>query len=374
MKRALTAVSLVLSLWMAAGSGAHAADYPLPAPDSRLIGENFTYTVPRDGKPLEATAARFQIGLLGMLEANPGVDPFLPRPGSELIIPAQMLLPDTPREGIVINLAELRLFYYPPGENRVEVYPIGIGQLGRNTPEMVTRVSQHIKDPTWTPTANIRRHYQAQGISLPAVMPAGPDNPMGRFALRLAAQGGVYLIHGTNADFGIGMRVSSGCIRLRPGDIEALFRSVPGGTRVQIVNQPVKTSVEPDGKRYVEVHQPLSRTERDDPQTMPIALNGRVSAFATSPLTDRAAFDEAMARRSGMPVLVSHAAPASSAASATAPVSAATPANAPVSNAASAIAPVSAATPANAPASNAASATAPAPIDAAIPEAVLNGR
>lgn len=326
-RRALTAISLMLSLWMAAGSTAQAADYPLPPAESRLIGENFTYTVPHDGKPLESTAARFQIGLLGMMEANPGVDPFLPKAGSELIIPAQMLLPDAPREGIVINLAELRLFYYPPGGERVEVYPIGIGQLGRNTPEMVTRVSQHIKDPTWTPTANIRRHYREQGITLPAVMPAGPDNPMGRYALRLAAQGGVYLIHGTNADFGIGMRVSSGCIRLRPDDIEALFRSVPGNTRVQIVNQPVKVAVEPDGKRYVEVHQPLSRTERDDPQTMPIALSRTQASFAASPLTDRAAFDQAMQRRSGMPVLVSHAATrASTAASpvqSTAPISAA---------------------------------------------------
>lgn len=326
-RRALTAISLMLSLWMAAGSTAQAADYPLPPAESRLIGENFTYTVPHDGKPLESTAARFQIGLLGMMEANPGVDPFLPKAGSELIIPAQMLLPDAPREGIVINLAELRLFYYPPGGERVEVYPIGIGQLGRNTPEMVTRVSQHIKDPTWTPTANIRRHYREQGITLPAVMPAGPDNPMGRYALRLAAQGGVYLIHGTNADFGIGMRVSSGCIRLRPDDIEALFRSVPGNTRVQIVNQPVKVAVEPDGKRYVEVHQPLSRTERDDPQTMPIALSRTQASFAASSLTDRAAFDQAMQRRSGMPVLVSHAAtPVSTAAApaqSTAPISAA---------------------------------------------------
>lgn len=223
---------------MAAGSTAQAADYPLPPAESRLIGENFTYTVPHDGKPLESTAARFQIGLLGMMEANPGVDPFLPKAGSELIIPAQMLLPDAPREGIVINLAELRLFYYPPGGERVEVYPIGIGQLGRNTPEMVTRVSQHIKDPTWTPTANIRRHYREQGITLPAVMPAGPDNPMGRYA--------------------------------------------------------------------------LSRTQ---------------ASFAASSLTDRAAFDQAMQRRSGMPVLVSHAAtPVSTAAApaqSTAPISAA---------------------------------------------------
>ncbi|STC88448.1 Probable L,D-transpeptidase YcfS precursor [Edwardsiella hoshinae] len=156
---------------------------------------------------------------------------------------------------------------------------------------------------------------------------------MGRYALRLAAQGGVYLIHGTNADFGIGMRVSSGCIRLRPDDIEALFRSVPANTRVQIVNQPVKVAIEPDGKRYVEVHQPLSRTERDDPQTMPIALSQSQAAFVASPLTDRAAFAQAMQRRSGMPVLVSYAASVTPAvlsrSPSAAPISAAQPETAP---------------------------------------------
>lgn len=163
---------------------------PLPPPDSRLIGENVTVTVQNNGKPLEDIASRYQIGLLGMLEANPGVDPYLPTPGTVLTIPSQMLLPDAPREGIVINLAEMRLFYYPKGEGKVVVYPIGIGQLGRNTPEMVTSVSQSIANPTWTPTANIRKHYKAEGVTLPAVVPAGPENPMGLFALRLSAQGG----------------------------------------------------------------------------------------------------------------------------------------------------------------------------------------
>ena len=249
MKRALPLVTMLLSVWMAGTSVAEATEYPLPPPDSRLIGENVTVTVQNNGKPLEDIASRYQIGLLGMLEANPGVDPYLPTPGTVLTIPSQMLLPDAPREGIVINLAEMRLFYYPKGEGKVVVYPIGIGQLGRNTPEMVTSVSQSIANPTWTPTANIRKHYKAEGVTLPAVVPAGPENPMGLFALRLSAQGGVYLIHGTNANFGIGMRVSSGCIRLRPDDIEALFKTVPKGTRVQIVNAPVKVSVEPDGKR-----------------------------------------------------------------------------------------------------------------------------
>ncbi|BEN30304.1 MULTISPECIES: L,D-transpeptidase family protein [Serratia] len=304
MKRALSLMGMVFATVLAGTQAASATEYPLPPPDSRLIGENTTYTVPNDGRPLEAIAADYKIGLLGMLEANPGTDPFLPKPGTVLTIPTQMLLPDTKREGIIVNLAELRLYYYPKGENKVIVYPIGIGQTGMHTPLEVTSVSQKIPNPTWTPTANIRKRYQSQGVTLPAVVPAGPENPMGLFALRLAMGRGEYLIHGTNANFGIGMRVSSGCIRLRPTDIEALFNQVPRGTRVQVINDPVKVSVEPDGKRYVEVHQPLSRVESDDPQTMPIALSKAEKAFAADGQTDRAVFDSAVVRRSGMPVLV----------------------------------------------------------------------
>ncbi|NIF20067.1 L,D-transpeptidase family protein [Candidatus Pantoea multigeneris] len=301
-------VYLLLGALLAAASlsaPVNATEYRLPAPDSRLIGENTVITVPNDKKPLEAIAARYQIGLLGMLEANPGTDPWLPRAGSQLTVPLQMLLPDTPRQGIVINLAELRLYYYPPDENRVIVYPIGIGQLGAATPVMVTQIRQKIPNPSWTPTANIRKRYAKQGITLPGTVPAGPENPMGLFALRLAHGSGQYLIHGTNADFGIGMRVSSGCIRLRPQDIEALFNAVPAGTRVQIINQPIKYAVEPDGKRYIEVHQPLSRNESDDPQTVPIALSADLRGFLHSSGTDKAQADAAITRRSGMPVLVS---------------------------------------------------------------------
>ncbi|MBC3378614.1 L,D-transpeptidase family protein [Serratia fonticola] len=305
MKRALTLMGVLFATVLTGTQAASASEYPLPPPGSRLIGENTIYNVPNDGRSLEAIAADYKIGLLGMLEANPGTDPYLPKPGSALTIPTQMLLPDTPREGIVVNLAELRLYYYPKGEDKVIVYPIGIGQTGMNTPLKVTSVSQKIPNPTWTPTANIRKRYQSQGVTLPAVIPAGPENPMGLFAMRLAMGHGEYLIHGTNANFGIGMRVSSGCIRLRPDDIEALFNQVPQGTRVQIVNEPLKVSVEPDGKRYVEVHQPLSRVASDDPQTMPIALSKNQKAFAADPQTDKAMLDSAIVRRSGMPVLVS---------------------------------------------------------------------
>lgn len=308
MKLLSTLVTLFFTLLTFTHS-ASATEYPLPAENSRLIGENTTYTVPADGRSLEAVAAQYKIGLLGMLEANPGTDPWLPKAGSQLTIPTQMLLPDTKREGIIVNVAELRLYYYPKDENKVIVYPIGIGQLGANTPAMVTSVSQKIPNPTWTPTPNIRKRYAAEGKTLPVTVPAGPDNPMGLFAMRLAYGQGHYLIHGTNADFGIGMRVSSGCIRLRPDDIEALFNSVPKGTRVQIINQPLKYAVEPDGKRYLEVHQPLSHSEKDDPQTMPIALTANGKKFVKSDKSDAEMIKQVIERRSGMPVIVSQGEP-----------------------------------------------------------------
>lgn len=307
MKRLLAFISIFLVAMLSLGglvNIAYALEYPLPPANSRLIGKNSTYVVPDDGLPLEFIAAKYEIGLLAMLEANPGVDPYLPKAGTELIIPSQMLLPDTPRQGIIINLAELRLYYFPSGANHVIVYPIGIGQLGRNTPTMTTSVSQLIKHPTWTPTTNIRKDYASRGIILPTVIPAGPDNPMGDFALRLAAGRGEYLIHGTNANFGIGMRVSSGCIRLRPDDIEHLFRIIPRGTRVQIINEPIKYAVEPNGKRYVEVHQPLSKQETDDPQILPIPRSEGLMEFIADSKTNEILVDQAMIRRSGMPVEV----------------------------------------------------------------------
>lgn len=286
---------------------ARANTWPLPPAGSHVVGENRYHVVENDGGSLEAIAKKYNVGFLALLQANPGVDAYVPRAGSVLTIPLQTLLPDAPRQGIVINLAELRLYYYPPGKNEVTVYPIGIGQLDSDTltPTMVTTVSDKRANPTWTPTANIRARYKAQGIDLPAVVPAGPDNPMGHHAIRLAAYGGVYLIHGTNADFGIGMRVSSGCIRLRDNDILALFRVITPGTRVNIINTPIKASVEPDGRRLLEVHQPLSKSIDDDPQQLPILLNPAMQTFRDSPQSATDVFEHAIELRSGMPVDVS---------------------------------------------------------------------
>jgi len=281
-----------------------ATEYPLPSPKSRLVGENQYYTVPEGKHTLEDIAAKFQLGLSNLLEANPGVDPFLPTPGSKLLIPHQLILPNAPREGIVINVAEMRLYYYPKGKKTVEVLPIGIGQIGKDTPEnWVTSVQRKRANPTWTPTPRIRKEYAAKGEILPAVWPAGPDNPMGLYALYI---GNLYAIHGTNASFGIGLRVSQGCVRLRHDDIEHLFKNVPVGTRVQFVNQPIKVTEEPDGKRYLAVHQPLSRTVAEFESTEPVSISlpKDVAKFIAKADTDSSVIKKLLDERTGVPTVI----------------------------------------------------------------------
>ncbi|MGL4517598.1 MAG: L,D-transpeptidase family protein, partial [Shewanella sp.] len=276
----------------------------LPPSSSRLIGENHYYTVPEGKHTLEDIAAQFQLGLSNLMEANPGVDPFLPRPGSKLLIPHQLILPKAPREGIVINVAEMRLYYYPKGKKTVEVLPIGIGQIGKDTPEnWVTSVQRKRANPTWTPTPRIRKEYAARGEILPAVWPAGPDNPMGLYALYI---GNLYAIHGTNASFGIGLRVSQGCVRLRNDDIEHLFKTVPIGTRVQFVNQPIKATEEPDGKRYLAVHQPLSRTIEEFESNEPVAITlpQDIAKFIAKADTDSAVIKKLLDERTGVPTMI----------------------------------------------------------------------
>ena len=304
MKRASLLTLLLLSSFCAVPV-ADATEFPLPPAGSRLIGQNQLYTVQPGDRNLQAIARRFNTGAQLLLEANNTVSPVQPLPGTVMTIPTQMLLPDTPREGIVVNLAELRLYYFPPGENSVQVYPIGIGQLGLETPEMTTRVSQKIPNPTWTPPAGIRARSKAAGITLPAVVPAGPNNPLGRFALRLGYGNGEYLIHGTNAPDSVGLRVSSGCIRMNAPDIEALFAQAAAGTTVRIINEPVKFSLEPDGTRYMEVHRPMSRSEGENTQTMAFARSTDLSQFIVAAGDDSVRAEQALYRRAGYPVALS---------------------------------------------------------------------
>ena len=211
-------------------------------------------------------ARQYNLGYEELVQANPSVDPWLPGEGTEIVLPTHFVLPKVPRQGIVINLPELRLYYYPDGESgRVITHPISIGRMEWGTPLGRSEIVSKTLNPTWYPPESIRQEYAADNRPLPKVVPPGPENPLGKHALRLSLPG--YLIHGTNKPSGLGMRVTHGCIRMFPEDIEALFENVPVGTPVRIVNQPYKIGWTNDGF-YLEAHPPLDQESVNDSWTM----------------------------------------------------------------------------------------------------------
>lgn len=194
----------------------------------------------REEDTLSDIARRFNVGYEEIVAANPDVDPWLPKEGTNVVIPTQWILPDVPRNGIVINLAAMRLFYFPKaarGEpQRVITHPVGIGRVEWNTPQGRTRVIAKTEAPSWVPTVAIRREHAANGDPLPAKVPPGPDNPMGSHVLRLGWP--EYAIHGTNKPASIGLRGTHGCLRMYPEDIASIFQIVPVGTPVTVLNEP----------------------------------------------------------------------------------------------------------------------------------------
>ena len=236
--------------------------FALPAEETDVVGKlQFVYARYED--TLADFARDYGLGFDEVVAANPGVDPWLPGEGTKVLLPTQYILPDAPREGMVINLATLRLFYYlepeADGTQFVTTHPVGIGREGWRTPKGRFRISQKVKDPVWRVPASIRREHAAMGDPLPPVVKAGPDNPLGAYAMRLNRP--QYLIHGTNKPYGVGMRVSHGCIRLYPEDIARLFPEVPLRTPVRIVNQPYLAGWL-DGQLYFEAHKPLAEDAR----------------------------------------------------------------------------------------------------------------
>jgi len=236
-----------------------ALGFPLPPAGEDIVGGSIVITS-RYEDTFSDLARDYDVGYREMLAANPGVDPWLPGADTRITIPTQFILPPPPREGVIINLAELRLYYFPAGENRVITHPIGIGREGWQTPTGKTRITQKKRDPSWTVPKSIRAEYAEKGINLPKVVKPGPDNPLGRFALRLGMPS--YLIHGTDKPYGVGMRVSHGCIRLYPEDIKALFPQVKVGTPVRIINQPYKAGWLRN-TLYLEAHPPLEEDAKD---------------------------------------------------------------------------------------------------------------
>jgi len=220
-------------------SNACAETHNLPPQGEDMIGAvRIMIAKPED--TLLDIARRFGLGYTEIVAANPGVDPWVPGAGTRVVVPTQFVLPPPPRRGLVLNLAQLRLFYFPtpkPGEPaQVMTFAVGIGTDYARTPLGETRITRKTVDPIWRPTQDIREEHAAEGRWLPAEVKAGPENPLGKHALYLALPGG-YLIHGTNKPWGIGMRVSHGCIRMYPEGIEALYPQVPIGTPVRIIDE-----------------------------------------------------------------------------------------------------------------------------------------
>ena len=248
-----------LALWALLTGASQATVYEIPADGSAVVGGDTHMTAVYQDTLLDI-ARRNSLGYYEIIRANPGVDMWLPGAGKDIMLPGRRILPPGPREGIVVNLPEHRLYYYPKpkkGEKPVVItYPVSIGKMDWKTPIGETRVIQKEKHPNWYPPEGVRKEHLANGDPLPAVVKAGPDNPLGDYAMRLAAGGGTYLIHGTNNPMAVGMAITHGCVRMYPEDVAALFPLIPVGTKVWLINEPVKVAFA-DGELLMEAHPPV---------------------------------------------------------------------------------------------------------------------
>ena len=289
--------ALVL-LWVAmlCANVARAEIYELPPAGYDVIGAVSTITA-RHEDTLVDIARRHGLGYEDIVRANPDVNVWVPGEGTEVLLPTRFVLPPGPRQGVVLNLAEYRLYYFPEsraGETAyVMTYPISIGRMDWETPLGLTKVISKVRDPSWYVPKSVLEEHEAEGRPLPKIVPPGPDNPLGEYAMRLGLPG--YLIHGTNRPAGVGMRVTHGCVRMFPEDIEYLFPRIDVNTSVRIINEPVKMGWDGD-QLVMEVHPVLAvappKTDEDagaaaEGASDPVAVeeDEEAAALARDPLT-----------------------------------------------------------------------------------------
>jgi len=275
----------------------------LPAPDakpaasnSNVIGSVIDYTLKKK-ESLFDVARKFDIGIIELRAANPGVDPWKPKAGTVLKVGTMHLVPQGVKEGLVVNLGAMRLYYY--NGDKVMTFPIAAGREGWETPTAVTKIMSKRKNPTWTPTDNIR----AENPDLPDVIPAGPDNPLGQYAMALGVAS--IMIHGTNSPASIGRRASHGCIRLYPEDIESLFNAVPKGTQVTIADMPYQLGWDDNKTIYIEVAPKLTTTAKlkKPAERLDAAMYRDIqSKIASDATIDWEAVEEAFHRADGIPM------------------------------------------------------------------------
>ena len=247
---------IVLTFFLCATLG-FSAVYELPPLENNIIGSIKTIKAEHKDTLLDI-ARRHGLGYEDIVKANPNLDIWIPGKDSDVLLPTKYILPNVRREGLVLNLAEYRMYYFPvPKKNEkpiVITYPISIGRMDWETPLGETRITAKAKNPSWYPPESIRAEHEAEGDFLPRIVPPGPDNPLGEYAMRLDIPG--YLIHGTNRPAGVGMRVTHGCIRMYPEDIFFLYNELKVGTPVRIINEPIKLGWD-ERKLFLEVHSSL---------------------------------------------------------------------------------------------------------------------
>ena len=314
---------LVLLAAMLAG-GVHAATFELPPEGSDVVGAVATVTTSFDDTLIDI-ARRHGLGYQDIVRANPDVNVWVPGEGTEVVLPTRYVLPAGARRGIVLNLAEYRLYYFPEPKGDepavVMTYPISIGRMDWETPLGSTTVISKVVNPSWYPPQSVRDEHAAEGRPLARIVPAGPDNPLGARAMRLGLPG--YLIHGTNRPAGVGMRVTHGCLRMFPEDIRYLFEYVAVSTPVRIINDPVKIGWQGDAL-VLEVHPVLEAapvatidepTPDDKLEPVDVVVNGKnpltyvteqfIVATAERPgQLDWSLVEAAISRSDGMPVVV----------------------------------------------------------------------
>jgi len=244
----------ILVMVLFASCATMANEFSIHDVNQSLVGD-VEVVATTEGDTVITIAKQYNAGFNTLKSANPYLDMkkgFFP--GTLVTIPNQHLLPEGKREGIIINLPEMRLYYFPKNGNEVQVYPIGIGKIGNTIPIKNTTIVRKAIDPKWMPTENIRKFNLEQGIVLPKVMRAGPDNPLGRYAIYTNLP--TYLIHSTIFPESVGKRASFGCIRMYESDIERFFPQMEKNITVYILNKPIKVAFQND-KLYMEAHQPL---------------------------------------------------------------------------------------------------------------------
>lgn len=306
MKRCLSLYPALAGVLLLHCGTARAIGYPLPAAGNDLIGAVQLARASRSETLLDI-ARLHDVGQEEIRLANPGVDRWLPEEGDPVLIPSHYILPDAPRRGLVLNLPEMRIYSFRPVAGNapamVDTYPASIGRMDWKTPLGAARIVRKQRNPSWRPPESVKQEAAAEGETVPDMVPPGPDNPLGTRALRLSIPG--YLIHGTNKPYGVGMRVTHGCVRLLPEDIEQLFDRVKVGTPVQIVNQPVKTGWQ-DGVLYVEVHPPLDEDAAAREDQLRFALERVYEELQKRPaVLDGRALRQAVEEMHGVPVAVS---------------------------------------------------------------------